>query len=110
MTMDRLVVVASGVVGVLGSVGSVFLAQAGALEPSQTIVGLATYGPLGIVALFLLVRNREKDREHAAEREADRARHASEREADRDAIQRLTSETAEGNRILASILEHIRRE
>lgn len=86
-------------VGTIGTAGSIILAQAGAIDPSQAVVGLATYGPLGIVSLFLLWRMREKDREHAAERVTTTA-----------SIERLKDSTDDGNQTLSMILEHMRRQ
>lgn len=57
---------------------------------------LVTYGPLGVVSMFLLWRIREKDREHAAERRADR-------EALDASLRALGEETREGNRELVAI-------
>ncbi|HWG91097.1 MAG TPA: hypothetical protein VNZ52_09655 [Candidatus Thermoplasmatota archaeon] len=41
---------------------------AGAVDPGTTLMGLAVYGSLGLITLYLLWRSRERDREHAEER------------------------------------------
>jgi hypothetical protein len=108
--MERLAAAVGAAGGLLGSGMSIILAQAGALDSTSALVGLATNGPIAAVAVFLLWRSREKDREHAQEREADRARLAAERQEDRLVLTRLTDEIRESNGVLAGVLEHMRED
>lgn len=53
---------------VVGITAPVVLALAGTVEPSAIVVPIASAGPLGAIAGFLLLRLRERDREEREER------------------------------------------
>lgn len=53
---------------VLGIVGPIGLAIAGTVDAGQIVVPIASAGPIGAVAGFLLLRLRERDREEREER------------------------------------------
>lgn len=81
--MSRLDLAFSGIVAAGGSAWSVFLAQAGTVDPTTAYASLAIYGPLGVISMWGLWRLREKDKEHAATIASLAKTHEEEREQDR---------------------------
>lgn len=65
------------VLGGLSAVGAFSTAAIAAAGEMDAIGGLASYGALGLISLWLLYRSRERDREMADERRA----YAAERDA-----------------------------
>lgn len=87
-----------------GSVGTFVLAQMEAITPGSAIAAIATQGVLGAVAAFSLFRLREKDIEHAREREVERAARAAENKALLDAMGQAHRELAKIGTMLEQTL------
>lgn len=99
---DSAALVGTAVMATIGAAGTVVVAQVSTIDPWTALAGVATQGVLGCIAAWLLWRQREVQREHAAER----ARDAEQRNARDD---KMLETQAQIRELLAAIRTQLER-
>ena len=91
------------VISAVGAIGSTILAAVGEIDPSTALINVALATPMGAVAAFSLLQNREMRREHARERSEMEERHEARMRETWRASEALRGEVAQTNQALARI-------